>query len=107
MLSRDAPPRDPSGDQPGFLAELHRLRAPPGAELVEQPAGVRLDRILADEEPIRDFAVAESRGDQAENLQFARRDAQFAHAFVVGGERTIARRRALLDENFLPSCERQ
>src|SRR5437899_4848578 len=62
-----------SGDQSGFLAELYRLGAPPGSELVEHAAGVGLHRVFADEQLVCDLTITESRRDQAENLQLPRR----------------------------------
>ena len=54
-----------SGDQAGFLAELHGLCAPPGAQLVKQAARVRLYGIFADKDALRDLASAEPGGDEA------------------------------------------
>src|SRR5215510_6177063 len=42
-------------NQPHLLRDLHGLSASPGAELVEEPAGVSLDRVFADEEFVGDF----------------------------------------------------
>src|SRR5262245_5698886 len=80
-----------SRDQPGLLAQLNRLGAPAGSELVEHTAGMGLHSVFADKEPFRDFAVAEPRGDQPENLKLARSDGQLGLALLVDRERPAAR----------------
>jgi hypothetical protein len=77
---------DPSGDQVGLFTELDSLGAAAGTEFVEESAGMSLDRILADEEAVSDFPVAESGGDQPEDLKFAGGDAQFGETHLVEGE---------------------
>ena len=77
-----------SGDEPGLLAELDRLGASSRTEFVEQAAGVSLDRILADKQTVGDFAVAQTGGDQTEDLQFAGSDAKFKDALFVGRKRS-------------------
>ena len=72
-----------SGDQSLFLRPLHGLRPPPRRELVEQPRGVGLHRVLAHEEPFADFPGAQPRRDRLENLQFARGDPQLRDARFV------------------------
>ena len=65
-----------SGDQPGLFGALHGLCPAAGRELVEEPAGVRLHRVLADEQLFGDLAVAESGGDGLEDLEFPGGDAE-------------------------------
>src|SRR5437879_13814126 len=60
--------RRASRDQPGGLADLHRLGAPLCAELVKQPARMRLHRVFADESPPGNLPVAQPRGDEPKNL---------------------------------------
>ena len=50
-----------SGEQAGSQAELDGLGPPPGSQLVEQPARMCLDGVLADEEALGDLAVGEIR----------------------------------------------
>src|SRR5215207_4757310 len=44
-----------SGDEPRLLGALDGLRPPPCRELAEEPRGVRLHGVLADEQPLRDL----------------------------------------------------
>src|SRR5262245_5770988 len=81
-----------SRNQAGVFAELHGLGAAFRAKFVEHPARVRLYRALADKQTLGDFAVAEPGGDQAQNLQFARSDAQLGDALLIGLERAAGRR---------------
>src|SRR5687767_7288187 len=73
-----------SGDEACLLGELDRLRAPPRRKLVEQPRGMRLHRVFADEEAFPDLTVAEAGGHRLEDLELARRDAElFTPRFVT------------------------
>src|SRR6187402_2415830 len=45
-----------SGDESLLFCALHRLRPAPSRELVEEPGGVSLDGVLADEQPFGDLA---------------------------------------------------
>src|ERR1700690_872281 len=90
---------DASRNQPGGLANLHGLGAPPGAEFVKQAAGMGLHRVFADEEPARDLAIAQPGGDEAENLQLARGDAELAPLGPVDYERA-GWRRNFFDNRF-------
>jgi hypothetical protein len=45
-------------NEPQGLSQLDRLGPPPGAELVEHPAGMGLDRVFADEGSGGDLLVA-------------------------------------------------
>jgi hypothetical protein len=73
------------------LAQLDRLRSPLCAEFVEQPARMSFHRIFAHAESLGDFAVAETGGDQAQDFQFARRNAQFDNPCLVKDERACER----------------
>src|SRR6516162_4915388 len=75
------------GNEACFFGELNGLGAAMSAELVEQAAGVCLDGVLADEEALGDFTVGEAGGDQAEDFEFTRGDAQFGESGGVDGER--------------------
>ena len=88
-----------SRNQPGGLANLHGLCTPPGTELIEQAAGMGLHGVFADEELIGDLAIAQSGGDEAENLELARRNAEFTGARLVDNER--ARRHRNFFDNRL------
>src|SRR6185369_15670478 len=63
-------------DQADLFADLYGLRAAFGAELVEETAGVGLDRVFTDEEFFGNLSVAESLGDEFEDLEFAFGDAE-------------------------------
>lgn len=67
----------------GLLAKLHCLGTTAGAWLIEQAAGMRVDRVLAHKEALGDFAVAHSSGHEAKDLEFARSDSQFADSLPV------------------------
>ena len=64
-------------DEADLFADLYGLRAAFRAELVEETARVGLDCVFADEEFVRDLAVAETLGDELEDLEFAFGDAVF------------------------------
>lgn len=107
MEARNSLLGDTLGDQPGLFAELNRLRAATGSEFVEQAAGVGLHGILADEEAVGDFAVAESGCDQVENFEFAGSDGEFGQALVVGGEGSVLLGRLVDDDLGFLAGERQ
>src|ERR1051325_2189525 len=67
-----------SGDEAQFPASLHGLHAPVDLHLLEEARGVRLHRILRDEQPLADLAVTQSLRDEAEDLPFARGETDFA-----------------------------
>src|ERR1700719_3957528 len=73
-------------NQAGGLGELDCLGAALGAEFVEEAAGMGLHGVFADEEAGGDFAIAEARGDEAEDFEFARGDGEFGEARFVGDE---------------------
>src|SRR5436190_18430460 len=95
-----------SGDQTLRLRPLHSLRPPPRRELVEQPRGVGLHRVLAHEEPFADFTGAEPRRHRLENLKLPRGDAQLRNACFVSlkGPHNLHQYRHL---HFANTCELQ
>src|SRR4051812_11462124 len=78
MILRQLPPKSPesSGYEAQLLSPLHGLGAPAGAELVEHPARVRLDRVLADVDALSDLPVAQALRNQLQDLELARGDAE-------------------------------
>src|SRR5687767_1131243 len=80
-----------SGDESRLFRELDCLSATPSGQLVEQPGGVRLHGILADEEALGDLAVAEPGGHGFEDLELARRDAELGEPGLVPPERAVDR----------------
>src|SRR5580700_4502249 len=72
-----------SRQQSGRLGDLHRLRPAARVELLEEPAGVGLDRVLADEEAGGDLAIAEALGDEDQDLELARRDPEGVEARLI------------------------
>ena len=89
-----------SGDQAGFLGELHSLRAPPGAKLVKQAARVRLHGVFTDKQALRDFSRAEADGDRDRLLII---EEQRPEAFLVGHKWSTHGRHLLDDDvRFLP-----
>src|SRR5215204_3780266 len=58
-------------DQAAAEADGHRVCARPGLQLRQQVADVRLDRLLAEEEPLADLPVDEAVRDQLKNLDLA------------------------------------
>jgi len=75
-----------SGKEAEFLAELHGLRPASGPQFVEDAAGMGLDRVLADEELLGDLTVAQTTGDQFEDLELAAGDAEVFSFLLVGDE---------------------
>jgi hypothetical protein len=59
-----------------LFAQLDGLCAPPRAQLVEGPAAVGFDRILADEETSGDLPIAKALSDEAEYFKLAGCDAE-------------------------------
>ena len=60
--------------------------AAPGAEFVEEAAGMGLHGVFADEEAGRYFSIAEAGGDEAEDFEFAGSDGEFGEVGFVGDE---------------------
>src|SRR3954463_3029153 len=60
-------------DQSGLVGDDDGLDAVAQAELLEDPRDVRLDRRLAEEELPRDLGVRAAAGEQAQDVDLARR----------------------------------
>ena len=71
MLSGDA-----SRQQAQFFAALDGLGAAGGSELVEGAGTVGLDGVFGNKKLGGDLAIAEAAGDQGEDFELARRDAE-------------------------------
>lgn len=84
-----------SGEEPHLFRAPNDLGPAPGVQLVEQAAGMGLHGVLAHEELFRNLAVAQPRGDETQNLELARRDAQLLSPRAVDDER-----RGGCDRNF-------
>src|ERR1051325_6862271 len=89
-----------SRNESPFLTQLDSLRPPPRSQLVEDAAGMGLDRVLADEELLGDFAVAQTIGDELQDLQLAGGDAQFLEFAGIDLKRTARGNRAFLYDNL-------
>ena len=83
--------RDAQGIRPRVRAGLDGLHPAVDAQLVEQPAGVRLHRIFANEQGLRDLAGAHAAGNVLKDFQFPGRNAQRPDALRVDGERPVDR----------------
>ncbi len=70
-----------------FFAALDGLSAAGGTDLVEDAGAVGLDGVFGDEELGGDFAIAEAAGDEGEDFEFARGDAEGFLGGGVGSER--------------------
>jgi hypothetical protein len=55
-------------DESHFFSDLYGLSAAPGAEFIEETARVGFDGVFADEEFVRDLAVAEALCNQLEDF---------------------------------------
>ena len=86
-------------DEAGGFGDLDGLGAAPGAELVEEAAGVGFDGVFADEEADGDFAVAESGGDEDEDFEFSRSDGELGEASFVGDKGFGGLRGDFLDDD--------
>ena len=75
-----------SGQKAEFFATLDCLGAAGGSELVEGAGTVSLDGVFRDEEFRGDLTVAETAGDQGEDLELACRDAEGLLAVGIGSE---------------------
>ena len=82
-------------DQAEVFAFLDRLDAPVDLHLLEQARGVRLHRVLGDEELLADLAVAQPLRDVREDLVLARGEADFLQLLGVEDERSVRRAPAL------------
>jgi|ERR1700735_1035816 len=88
-----------SGYQAEFLAQLDRLRPAFRVELLEEPAGMGLHCIFADEQPSSDLSIAQPRSDESQNLKLARRNAELAHSRLVHDEWTCGWHLNFLDDH--------
>src|SRR4051794_7222664 len=84
----------PSRQQAQFFAALNGLRTARGSELVECPSTVRLDGVFGNEKLAGDLAITQAAGDQRQDFQLARRDAEgllasriWSEGFAGGGFR--------------------
>jgi len=64
-------------NQSQLFSQLYGLGPAPGTQLVEQAAGMGLDGVFADKEFFGDLAIAQAVGNQLEDLQLARSNAEF------------------------------
>jgi len=78
--------RERLGNEAGGFGDLDGLGAALCAEFVEEAARVGFYGVFAHEEAGGDFAIAETGGDQAEDLEFARGDGEFGEAGFIGDE---------------------
>lgn len=83
-----------------MFAQLDGLGAAAGAQLVEGPAAVGFDGVLADEKAVGDLAVAESLSDKVEDFELARSDAEGVELGLVQGEGGLLGWRGGGDEDF-------
>src|SRR6476620_7916279 len=77
----------PLRNQSQLFSHLYGLGSSSGAQLIEEPAGVGLYCVFADEELFGDLAVAQAVGNQFQNFQLARSDAEFAQSGLVQSKR--------------------
>ena len=96
-----------SWDKVSLFAELYRLSAPFGTQFAEHPAGVRLYRAFADKQALGNFAVAQAGGNQPQNLQFTRCNAQLRHALLVEFKGAAAIWKRLNDSWRRFPCQRE
>ena len=75
-----------SDDDSSFFRDLDGLCSTPGVELGENFRGVSLHRVLTHEQPGGDLTVAQPAGNQRENLELARSQAETLNAGQVWGE---------------------
>src|SRR5438552_18676992 len=86
-----------SRNQSQLFSQLHCLGSAPGAQLVEQAAGMGLDGVFADEESFGDLAIAQAVGNQLEDLQLASGNAELGQSLLVQSKEL--RRRDLPNDN--------
>src|SRR5271166_6878713 len=63
-----------------------------------------LHRVFADEEPVGNLPITQPGGNEPENLQLARSDAELAYARLIDNERTRGQRRYFPDDRFCDDC---
>ena len=89
-------------NQAKLLAELHCLCPSFRAEFIKQPAGMRLDGVLADEKLLRNFPVAHTVCDQLKYLQFAACNTELPQSsFIQGKGRRGCNHNLLENDDFL------
>src|SRR5579863_2289126 len=76
-----------SWEEAELFAALDGLGAADGSDLVEDAGAVGLDGVFGDEKLSGDFAIAEAAGDEGEDFEFARGDAEGFLSGGVGSER--------------------
>jgi len=86
-------------DEGGGFGDLDGLGAAPGAEFVEEAAGMGFYGVFADEEASADFAIAEAGGDEGEDFEFTRGDGELGEASFVGDEGIGGLRGDFLDDD--------
>jgi hypothetical protein len=89
-----------SGQQPELFTALNGLGTARGSELVEGAGAVGLDGVLGDEELSGDLAVAETAGDEVQDLELAGGDAEALLPGGVWSESHFGARVRNRDEDF-------
>src|SRR5213080_2173723 len=93
-----------SRTQSQLFSQLHCLGSAPGAQLVEQAAGMGLDGVFADEEFFGDLAIAQAVGNQLEDFEFAARNAELLQSLLVQSKE-LRRRHFFDDDRFFVLSE--
>src|SRR5947208_12510429 len=88
-----------SRNQSQLFSQLHCLGSAPGAQLVEQAAGMGLDGVFADEEFFGDLAIAQAVRNELEDFEFAPSNAELGQSLLVQSEEL--RRRHFPDDDRL------
>src|SRR5258707_5528846 len=89
-----------SRNQSQLFSQLHCLGSAPGAQLVEQATGMRLDGVFADKEFFGDLTIAQAVGNQLEDLQLATGNAKLGQSLLVQSKE-LRRRHLPNDDRFL------
>src|SRR5258708_4644366 len=84
-------------NQSQLFSQLNGLSSAPGAQLIEQAAGMGLDGVLADKEFFGDLTIAQAVGNQLEDLQLAARNPELGQSLLVQSKEL--RRRHLPDDD--------
>src|SRR5437879_1594447 len=92
-----------SRNQSQLFSQLHRLSSAPGAQLVEQAAGMGLDGVFADEEFFGDLAIAQAAGNQFEDFELAARNPELGQSRLVQSKELRRRHFSDDDRFFVPS----
>src|SRR5947208_16994985 len=91
-----------SRNQSQLFSQLHCLGSAPGAQLVEQSAGMGLDGVFADEEFFGDLPIAQAVGNQLEDLQLAARNPKLGQSLLIQSEELRRRHFSDDDRLFVP-----